>query len=374
MHQQASIMVVDDEPFMREVTSNALGEVWKMIGIASGEECLAAVEQALPDIILLDVEMPGIDGYETCFRLKEGVAAAVPVIFISAHDAIEDRLRGYDAGGDDYLIKPYDPTELRAKIKNLLEMHSAKCQLQEQAAYAGSTAMTAMTNMGELGALLQSLQRFNECADIPRLTDEMLAGIGLYDLMGVVQMRAPETTITRSSCGSATPLEASVIATMAGMERIVQFKSRLSITYVHVSLLISNMPVSDPDRCGRLRDHLAMLVESAEMRARAIMAQEQSNRRGAAIAQAVQSATRTLEEIDRAQRDSRAAVNLSVYELTESIERAYIGLGMTDGQETMLSEIVRKGIDGILQAHSANTDVGDKLTELVAELNKVASE
>lgn len=374
MDQQANIMVVDDAPFMREYTSSALGKTWKMIGIASGEECLAAVEQALPDIILLDVEMPGIDGYETCRRLKEGVADAVPVIFISAHDAIEDRLRGYEAGGDDYLTKPYDRTELRAKINNLLEMRSAKNQLQEQAAYAGNTAMTAMTNMGELGSLLQSLQRFNECPDTSCLANEILSGIGLYDLTGVVQVRSPEVSVTRSSHGAATPLEASVIATMAEMERIVQFKSRLSITYDHVSLLINNMPVSDPDRCGRLRDHLAMLVESAEMWARAILAQAQSNRRGVAIAQAVQSATHTLGEIDRAQRDSRAAVNLAIYELTEEIERAYIGLGMTDGQEAMLSVIVRKGMDNILNAHSANTDVGNQLTGMVADLKEVAAE
>ncbi len=372
MTQQVSILIVDDDPFMRELICNAL-EDFNHLTAESGEACLAAVAQSLPELILLDVEMPGVDGYETCRRLKADVAAAVPVIFLSAHDEIEDRLRGYEAGADDYLVKPFDPIELRAKIANLLQARADKSQLQERADYAGRTAMTAMTTLGELGALLQAIQRFNTCVNNTSLADEVLFGIALYDLGGVVQIRLPNATISRSAHGAASPLEISVIGHMAGMERIVQFKTRLSITYDHVSLLINNMPVTDPDRCGRLRDHLAALVDSAEMRVRSLLVTEQSDRRGVAIARAVQSATLALDEIDHAHRESGAALNVAIHELVDAIERAYIGLGLTDGQEAMLSEFVRSGVDKILSAHALGTDIGDRLTGLVAELKNAAA-
>lgn len=373
MSQQATIMVVDDDPFMRGLARNALNKDWQVIEAESGEQCLAAVERDLPDVVLLDVEMTGIDGYETCRRLKENAGASVPVMFVSAHDGVPDRLRGYEAGGDDYVIKPFDPAELRAKIRSLLDTRAARSELEEKADYAGRAAMTAFTTMGEMGALLQSLRRFNTCTDGPALAEAVLAGMALYDLGGAAQVRLPEGVVTRASHGGASPLEASVIGHMAEMDRIVQFKTRLSITYDRVSLLINNMPVADADRCGRLRDHLAMLAEGAEMRAQAIVATEQSNKRGVAIGEAVVSATQTLAEIDRAQRESRMAVNLAVQDMTDAIDRAYVGLGLTDGQEAMLSEIVRKGIDSILHAQSAGTDVSDRLTALVAELNKLAA-
>lgn len=374
MTQSTTIMVVDDEELMRKVICSSVQKNWPTVDVASGEECLAAVAQSMPAVILMDVDMPGIDGYETCRRLKQGLAPDVPVIFLSARDAIQDKLYGYEAGGEDYITKPFEPADLRCKIANLLETRAVVNVLQEQAEYAQRTAMTAMTVMGELGALLQTMQGFNACKDVACLADEILAGIGRYDLSGVVQLRMPEMTVTRSVKGTASPLEISVISGMAEMERIVQFKSRLSITYPHASLLVNNLPVEDEDRCGRLRDHLAMLVESADIHVLGLFATEQSNRRGLAIAGAVASTTQALEEVDRAQRESRVAVNIAVQDMTEAIERAYIGLGLTDGQEAMLDQIVRQGIDSILLSQSIGADVGVRLTALVAELKKVATQ
>jgi len=374
MDERLKIMVVDDEELMRKVICSTVQKNWPTLGVASGAECLAAVAQSIPDVILMDVDMPGIDGYETCRRLKQRLAPDVPVIFISARDEIKDKLCGYEAGGEDYITKPFEPADLCGKIANLLETRAVATKLQEQAEYAQRTAMTAMTVMGELGALLQAMQRFNACKDVASLADEILAGIGSYDLSGVVQLRVPEMTVTRSVKGTASPLEISVISGMAEMERIVQFKSRLSITYPHASLLVNNLPVEDEDRCGRLRDHLAMLVESADIHALGLFASEQSNRRGLAIAGAVASTTQALEEVDRAQRESRVAVNIAVQDMTEAIERAYIGLGLTDGQEAMLDQIMRQGIDRILLSQSIGADVGARLTALVAELKKVATQ
>ena len=102
------------------------------------------------------------------------------------------------------------------------------------------------------------------------------------------------------AAGEATPLEASVVDHLAAMERIMQFQTRLSITYEHVSLLVKNMPVDDEDRCGRLRDHLAMLAEGADVRLRGLMTTRESSRRGEVIEHVLARISDALRAIDHA--------------------------------------------------------------------------
>lgn len=367
------ILVVDDDTFIREMIEDALSGHYQIISAESGADALMLAETERPAAILLDVELPGMDGYETCRRLKEiDSTAGIPVIFVSGHDRIEDRLKGYEAGGEDYVVKPFELEELEAKVGHLLRLLSERGSLKEMADYAGRTAMTAMTSLGEMGALLESLKNFNACSDYQTLAKATLAGLTHYDLQGAVQIRVPDETLTFTSQGEATPLEESVITHMAGMDRIVQFKSRLSISYDHISLLVNNMPVDDPDRCGRLRDHLAMLVEGAEVRAQAMLAGIESQRRGKAIEQAIKRITETLSEIDSAQRQSRIATGMEVNNFTDKMEQAYISVALSESQETFMAKIVSEGLDSILNAQSAEIDVQDKLTTIIHELKAIS--
>ena len=86
-------------------------------GVASGAECLAMAERIAPRLILLDVQMPGLDGFETCRRLRAIPALArVPVAFLTARKSAQDVRAGLDAGGDDFIVKPFDPGRLVARV------------------------------------------------------------------------------------------------------------------------------------------------------------------------------------------------------------------------------------------------------------------
>jgi DNA-binding response OmpR family regulator len=355
------ILNVDDDAMMRELAEDELGGNFQVLAAKSGEECLEMLQNAPVDLILLDVEMPGIDGYETCRRVKaDGGLADIPVVFLSGRVHIEDRIRGYEAGGDDYVVKPYDPVELEAKVRNLLRLRRERAQLKEMAAYASSTAMTAMTSLGEMGALLETTKRFNACDTLTALADACLEGLALYGLRGAVQVRAAAETLTRTEEGEAAPLVISVINHMTAMERITAFKSRLCITYEHVSLLVNNMPEDDVDRCGRLRDHLSMMAEGANVRVQTIVL-------GNALNRFVEKLTGTLAGIDEAQRKSSFAINLELNALQDDTNRAYISLGLTETQEQFMAQIIQRSIDRILNAESASLDVQDKLSSLINE-------
>jgi len=363
------ILVVDDDELMRAMIGEAIGDSYHVIGVDSGEACLSAAAAERPDLILLAVEMPGMDGYETCRRLKGDFELdAIPVIFISAHDQIESRLHGYEAGGEDYIVKPIDLRELQAKVAALLSKLSERTQLKEMASYASQTAMTAMSSMSEVGSLLQALQSLNNCADYHALAEATLKGLADYGLEGAVQVRTPEGPMTLASRGEASPLESSVIGHMAEMERIVQYRNRLSITYPRISMLVSNMPTEDADRCGRLRDHLAVLVESAEVRANTLIADARTRSRGEQIAAAVQRITHSLNDIDQDQRHTRVATSLAIQDLTTRLERAYVNLSLTEAQEEYIANICSEGVAKVLEAQLAESSQQDKMTSIVHEL------
>ena len=115
-----TILVVEDSLFMRRHVAASLTKVgFGVIEASGGEEALAIAKEHKPEVIVLDVMMPGIDGFETCERLHEsGVKSAV--IMLTGKTADQDKIRGLEVGADDYIVKPFNPNELIARIKAVL--------------------------------------------------------------------------------------------------------------------------------------------------------------------------------------------------------------------------------------------------------------
>jgi CheY-like chemotaxis protein len=119
-----TILIADDDPVTRDMLTAMLSaEHYGLIFAAGGLETLAKVGALMPDVILLDVLMPDMDGFEVCRKLKaEGRFQTIPVIMISVLKGKEDMIRGFDAGADDFLSKPVNGTELRARIRSMLRI------------------------------------------------------------------------------------------------------------------------------------------------------------------------------------------------------------------------------------------------------------
>ena len=117
------ILAVDDTPANLEVLIEFLeGEGFDIAIATGGEKALELAGNSKPDLILLDVMMPGIDGFETCRRLMEQEDLEdVPVIFVTARNDLEAIMQGFKAGGDDYVTKPFNKVELLARIRTRLE-------------------------------------------------------------------------------------------------------------------------------------------------------------------------------------------------------------------------------------------------------------
>jgi DNA-binding response OmpR family regulator/DNA-binding CsgD family transcriptional regulator len=135
--QQKTVLIIDDLPETLDLLTHILTEAnFRVLLAESGQRALQLLQEAarqalLPDIILLDISMTGLDGFETCRQIKAmPVATHIPILFITAHDASVDKVRGFDVGGADYITKPLDFGEVQARINTHLTLSRLQQELQ----------------------------------------------------------------------------------------------------------------------------------------------------------------------------------------------------------------------------------------------------
>jgi two-component system response regulator MprA len=143
------ILVVDDERAVRESLRRALALEGYDVDLASdGEEALESVRRAEPDALILDVLMPGVDGLEVSRRLRRS-GSKVPILMLTARDAVENRVEGLDAGADDYVTKPFALEELLARVRALLRRATGGEEILRFADIELDPSMREVTRGGE---------------------------------------------------------------------------------------------------------------------------------------------------------------------------------------------------------------------------------
>ena len=116
------VLIVDDVKANVDILVQALSAEYKLSVALGGEQALDAVRRSLPDLVLLDIVMPDIDGYEICRRLRAGEATReLPIMFLSSLEDVSDKTRGFEVGGNDYLTKPFEILEVKARVRSLLK-------------------------------------------------------------------------------------------------------------------------------------------------------------------------------------------------------------------------------------------------------------
>ena len=149
------ILIVDDEPFNLDLLEQELSEQDYTIERANdGEEALQKVESFLPDVILLDYMMPKLNGIEVVKRLRQDQRyKLIPVILVTAKGSLEDKVRGLDAGADDYVVKPFDSFELLARVRSMIrikQLHDSLEELNRSLAEKVTQQVAEIERMGRL--------------------------------------------------------------------------------------------------------------------------------------------------------------------------------------------------------------------------------
>ena len=361
------VLVVDDSPITTESMRQALQAHFDIETCESGEACLErlAAGGKLPDLILLDIEMGGIDGFETCLWLRADYD--VPVIFVSAHDDLPDLIKAFDSGGDDFVVKPFNPEILLRKAQLIVEHRSAKKRLVAETESLRSMAMSFLGNIGYGGVLLNFMRSSLDLADHEALAQRVLEATANYDVRCHVQIRHSEGVCSLTPSGQASPLEVSVLEKSASMGRIFQFSRRMVINYSAVSIMILELP-TDETEVGELRDYITILAETAEAIAETIGMRKESAQRAEALQSAVSETADAVEILRELYRKQQSDTRLSLQEMIDSVEKAYLNLGLTERQEARVSNIIREGADNTLNLFDVGVELDKRFTQILDSL------
>lgn len=129
------ILVVDDEPrYVRLMEANLISEGYEVLKAYDGQSAVEMVADKQPDLVLLDVMMPGLDGFGACERVRE--FSSVPIIMVTAKGEEQDRVRGLDVGADDYIVKPFSATEVLARVRAVLRRAQVSGSSFEQSVFS----------------------------------------------------------------------------------------------------------------------------------------------------------------------------------------------------------------------------------------------
>ena len=366
------VFIVDDDELILDILSDILHDDCQVETFASGEACLTRLADAKPDMFLLDVNMPGMDGYTVCTRLKEDWETQdIPVFFLSGDDDIETRLLCYEAGGDDFILKPFKPAELTRKLKVARRILAEKKALHDQAGYATRTAMSAMTSMGELGVVLQFLRKSFACNSMDELGASILEAMQQYDLQSAVRLSMGDQVRCMSPNGHDLPLEVGVLNHVQHSGRIFQFKTRCVFNYGQVTLMVNNMPLDDPERCGRIRDNGALLAEGADARLRAIEAEQSAQRRRSGIEAALPRVHATRDAVQSNYRRNCFELTQVMIEFQEALVKTYIHMGLTDDQEEQMTTTASAYMQRMVGTQDESLNIVGQLEALAGELQEL---
>ena len=129
---ESRVLIVDDSKSNIDILVQALRDEYKLSVALDGDAALGSIKKSPPDLVLLDIVMPGLDGYEVCRRLRaEESTRGLPVMFLSALEDVKDKTKGFEVGGNDYLTKPFDVLEVKARVRSLLKAKAYTDSIRE---------------------------------------------------------------------------------------------------------------------------------------------------------------------------------------------------------------------------------------------------
>lgn len=342
------VLIVDDDRTARAIHRGILARQFDAVTASSGTEALAACRVKLPDLVLLDAEMPELDGYETCRKLREWTS--VPIIFATAHRSLEEHLKAYDAGGNDLVTKPVSSDILLRKVALAIRDHQATLRLSVEKEHLQHMAMSFLSSMGESGTLLNFMRASVVCRTHRALGEKLIEAAGNFGLHCDVLIRHDDGPTVLSWKGEPTPLERAILEQSSDMGRIFQFQRRLAVNYDRVSLIVANMPdeSEEPEHAGRIRDNLVILAEIAEGLCDNVDMRLESMRRAEQMQLALSGAQSAVQLLHEKHLNTLGDTRLLLHDLENEVEKTYGWLGINEEQEEAISQTTNRSVRRIL--------------------------
>ena len=373
MSDKIKILAVDDEAVNRKMLQSILAKHQTTV-VESGYDCLEQLQQSQPDIILLDVLMPELNGLEVCKKIRQNPQSSeIPIIFVSALVSPEDRMAGFDAGGDDYISKPFNPTELELRIRHAILQRQKIQNYQAQYEQASQVAMSAMKNASNMGQILQFYHESLQITEAEKLAEHLLQAVQQLELSSITKFNLDDGSllVEKSSRGALLPIESAVFDELRKQDRIFSYKNRSMFNGDHIALLILDMPVQNEEEYGQLKDHIIMLLEATEARFKSMLLESEKQQQQTKLIRLIQNTHQTLDRYQESKNQLRKRQTDTVQQLSDRIEILFNRLGLDEEQENHLTDFVASTQFQLDQLFDEDMEASNKLKSIITEMEQI---
>ncbi|QEP44735.1 response regulator [Ectothiorhodospiraceae bacterium BW-2] len=257
------LLIADDDELITDLVVDIFDEFQTLV-VNNGEAAIQAFNQRSPDLVLLDVNMPTIDGYEVCQQIKRSDAGArTPVLFLSGKKSGEDIFRGYDVGAAAYITKPFLVEDLYNKVKHELTLAKQRLEVEDSLQLTTSALMTLQNDNAKVYSICRFLQKAFSCSDVKTLCENLFVVTRGFGTRATLYIHTDQNHLFLSDNAINHEISNSVLQMLQDEDRIYRFgHDRAVFNWGCASLLVDKLQ-SDVD-------NLAMLMDGFEAGMRAI--------------------------------------------------------------------------------------------------------
>jgi DNA-binding response OmpR family regulator len=341
-----SAVIVEDDKIAQKYIQRALEGTLELHFASTGKEGERMIQELKPDIILLDIELPDHNGHDICHKLRlKSEYLFTPILFISSKTNLEERINGYQAGGDDYITKPFEASELIAKINAVVRQHEHKESLSQQFKEAQSTAIESMTSASELGLILQFFEKTYAINNFEQLARAVFSLLRALDLKACLFFETKKESFFYCSEGENKPIEQDIITKLRSQPRFFDFGQRTQINYPVVSCLVKNMPLDDPARYGRYKDVIPPILACANQKVLQLEMELLLQEHTMSFSENFKNIRSTLDDLANEMRVGQEDGSSLLNTLFVSLEEAMPRLGLDEDQELYLMGSIEEKIN-----------------------------
>ena len=377
------VLIIDDDRFTQNVLTKCLFKHYETRTADDGPMGIKLAGTWAPDVILLDVEMPGQNGYEVCDQLKRDKNTQnIPVVFLSGKSSVRERMLGFEVGADDYLTKPCEPEFLNKKLAKITDFYKQKEKLAHTAKNAEATALEAMSTSFELGKAVRFVEQSYNVGSYAGLANAFLDITHDLGLKASLMFKCSDGYhfFCRRQNG-VSPIEEDLMRTLHNNQRFTDFGCRTQINYPRVALLVKNMPLDDRARYGRIKDTLPFILGACDAKVRVLDAEYSLSNQNDHLSRSAEGIQQLLVEISKTVSKNQASVNQIMLDLTTELSMQMHKMGLEGDQEDYIlkqldvaTQRLHEGARSVDSVEHALSTMVKLLQLLSAEQSRIISE
>jgi CheY-like chemotaxis protein len=292
------------------------------------------------------------------------------VLFLSAYDEIEDKLKGYEAGGDDYLTKPYNIREVISKVNATLTFRETNRRRIEEATLV---THAVLSYNAELGMVIEFLKASFGCDSYYAVANLLLKTLAEFGLKASVQLRGKYEVVNLTGDGVVcSPLEAELLTKLNHKQRIVTFNTHTSFYFDVISLIVKNMPIEDQAKSSRIQEHIASLITGAQARIQVLNVElAQQHSLTAKMDNELNALQMTFTEVKDQFNEHEKQTSAIMDDLLTNINEAFEQQQLTPAQQDFFIRLTNNSMEKIVAHYASGTQIEKHLVAALKRLRQL---